>query len=191
LAAVALGLLGAVGLALATREPGLGLRLFAAAVPLLVVAGVLGTCQPRNDPRAELLAALPVGPPVVFGVRLAAVLVLDLALAVLASVALALFGHPAGVTDLVAGWLGQALLAAAVGVVGAVWHSPAVGASAAVALWGLGTVVGPLTGALPSWARAGIAEFWATSPGAVAVAMLLYGVAVLGMRFSRSGGAAV
>jgi hypothetical protein len=89
----------------------------------------------------------------------------------------------------VAGWLGQALLASAVGVVGAIRGSPAMGGAAAVALWGLGAVVGPVAAALPTWLRDGVAQVWSTTPWTIGAALLLYGVAVAGMRFPRTGDA--
>lgn len=189
LPAVALGLFGAVALALAVPTPALGLLFFTAVVPLLVIGSVLAGCRTRDDPRAELLSALPIGPSLVFGLRLTAVLAVDLALALSASVLFAALGHSAGVAEVVAGWFGQALLASAVGVVCAVWRSPAVGVSAALGLWLLGEVVGPLAAAVPLWLRAGIAEVWATTPWTVAAAVLVYGVGVAGMRFPRTGGA--
>lgn len=175
-----LGLVAAVALALAVPAPGAAVRLFTAAVTVVVLGGAGAVCASRWDPRHELLAAMPVSPRVVFLARLVLVLAADLLGAVLASVAAALLGLPVGVGQLILGWLGPALLAAAVSVVLSVWRSVWLGSMVGAAAWLLG-----LLGSLPGTgsSRAGVAQLtpqWATTttPWMLALALALLAAAV-------------
>jgi hypothetical protein len=174
-----LGLVAAVALALAVPVPDAAVRLFTAAVTVVVMGGAGAVCASRWDPRHELLAAMPVSPRVVFLARLVLVLAADLLGAVLASLAAALLGLPIGVGQLILGWLGPALLAAAVSVVLSVWRSVWLGSMVGAAAWLLG-LLGSLPG--PGSSRAGVAHLtpqWATTtPGMLALALALLAAAV-------------
>ncbi|MGX1774942.1 hypothetical protein ACWIGW_22720 [Nocardia brasiliensis] len=175
-----LGFVGCVLLAVLTRHSGTTATLFGLAVTLLFQLGTLTTCVPRSDPRSELFGALPIAPAVVFACRLVVVLVADIALALLASLLATGLGGSPGFGAMVAGWLGPALLASAVGVAVAVWRSPPVGAGAGAVVWLLGAAASAQTG--PAH-RVGalIAPLWSTSALTLVVAALLLVAAAAGM----------
>lgn len=157
--------------------PPMGPSLLGPGVSLLVTAGVLTVCEPRRDPRRELLYSMPVPPVAVWLTRLALVVGVDLLAATVLSVAVGGLAG-VGVTGLVALWLGPALLTASLAAFGSVWRSPAVGA----VLGGLGWLAGaaaavgdllPLPGAVLRVA----AVMWSTNVGTLAAALLLVGAA--------------
>jgi hypothetical protein len=97
--------------------------------------GSVAICSRRTDPRLELLSTMLVSPATVFAARLVLVLSIDLVLALAASVAMHQLGAFPDVFQVVSQWLGQALLASAVGVACAVWKSPLVGGAIAATVW--------------------------------------------------------
>lgn len=115
------GFVTALVAALSTHDPTWGVRLFGVMVTLLLLVGAMAVCQPRRDPRRELLYALPVSPGAVFLARLTLVLSLGLGAALAGSIAVGAAGHRAGVTELILQWLGPSLLSSSVAVVLAVW----------------------------------------------------------------------
>ncbi|MFI9625605.1 hypothetical protein [Streptomyces sp. NPDC052042] len=135
----AIGLVAAALISSTQVQERLGTRLFGAVVVLSVLLGALIVASPRRDPRRELLFTLPVSPTAVFLARLATVLCVDLALAMVCS---ALVRGP-GWWAVVASWLGESLLAASLALALSVRFSPPVGAAAGGTLWFLGVVGGP------------------------------------------------
>ncbi|ASF09890.1 hypothetical protein NBRGN_045_01030 [Nocardia brasiliensis NBRC 14402] len=180
----ALGFVGSVLLAVLTRHSGAAAPLFGLTVTLLFQLGTLATCMPRSDPRLELFATLPIAPAAVFACRLIVVLAADLALALLASLLASGVGASADFGATVAGWLGPALLASAVGVAGAVWRSPPVGAGAGAVMWLLGAAATADAGPAHR-VGAVIAPLWSTSVLTLAVAALLLVAAAAGMSRPR------
>ncbi|MDT0301348.1 hypothetical protein [Streptomonospora wellingtoniae] len=185
----------AVLLVLAWRSgpyPGL---LLGPGVTLLVTMGVLAVCEPRRDPRRELLYAMPVPPVAVWLARLALVVGVDLIAAAALSAALArLPGGGADAAGLVAVWLGPALLTAALAVFGSVWQSPMAGAVLGGCGWltGVAAAAGHLLPA-PGALLGAAATVWTTNAGTLAAALLLVAAAaVLVTRPGRAlrGGAA-
>jgi hypothetical protein len=111
LAALSLGLIAvATALALTTPAESSAVRLFSLVVNLAVLAGTLGTCTPRRDPRRELTFALPISPATVFLARITLVLAVDVGAALVASAALGLVGRPGSTSQLVMAWGGPAQL---------------------------------------------------------------------------------
>ncbi|MEU3651472.1 hypothetical protein AB0E67_01280 [Streptomyces sp. NPDC032161] len=135
----AIGLVAAALVSSAQMQERVGIRLFGAVVVLSALFGALIVASPRRDPRRELLFTLPVSPAAVFLARLATVLCVDLALAMVCS---ALVRGP-GWWAVVASWLGESLLAASLALALSVRFSPPVGAAAGGTLWFLGVVGGP------------------------------------------------
>ncbi|MFD7643993.1 hypothetical protein ACFV4P_25455 [Kitasatospora sp. NPDC059795] len=168
-------LAGAVAL---LSPPGYADRLGAAAISLVVLLGSLGVVSSRRDPRKELLQALPVPPVTVFLARVTLVLAADLVGGLLVSVASGLLGGPA-VGEVIAGWLGPALLSAGLAMVVAVWKAPWLGLAAGGGLWLTGTFVTlPHTGRRPVGLGALLIDLWTTGPLTVAAGLLLVGCAV-------------
>ncbi|MFF2330194.1 MULTISPECIES: hypothetical protein [unclassified Streptomyces] len=158
----------------------LGVRLFGASVVLLVLFGALIVASPRRDPRRELLFTLPVPPAAVFLARLAVVLCVDLALAMICSV---LVQGP-GWWAVVASWLGESLLAASLALALSVRFSPPVGAAAGGTLWFLGVVGGP-HGLFSTPVDAFLDVILATTPWTIASAAVLLAWAARAMRSYR------
>ncbi|MFD9961232.1 hypothetical protein [Amycolatopsis sp. NPDC058986] len=182
-----LGFAGSVLLAVLTARTGLSTVFFGLAVTLVIQLGTLTACSARSDPRIELMATMPVTPAVVFANRIFVVLALDTLLALAASAAASALGAPAGVPDLIAGWLGQAMFASAVGVVCAVWRSTATGAVAGFVVWLLG-LMGTVSGSgFAHRLGSVIAPLWSTAPTTLLVALLLLLAAVPGMGRPRYG----
>jgi hypothetical protein len=160
-------------------------RFFAAAVVLVILVGTLAVCGGRADPRLELLFSTPISPSVVFTCRLVLVLCVDVALALVASLVVSQVSGVASLLGVVTGWLGQALLASAIGVVCAVWRSRLLGGLASGVVWLLGTAStvphGVLTGRLASV----FSYVWVTTPWTLAATVGLLVLAVRGMRIPR------
>jgi len=176
------GLVAAAAVALATPDPGAASRHFAAGVVLVALLGSLATCAQRADPRAELLMALPISPVTVFTARLVLVLAVDVVLALAGSVVVHGAGVGTDVFDLIAGWLGQSLLASAIAVVGAVRFSTGVGAAAALAAWSLGSLAAIPRGGLAERVSEVSAKVWSTTPWTAVIALALFVLAVRQVR---------
>ncbi|MFF9345840.1 hypothetical protein [Streptomyces sp. NPDC014734] len=164
----AMGLVVAALVASARMQERPGMRLFGAVVVLSVLLGALLVASPRRDPRRELLFTLPVSPAAVFLARLATVLCVDLALAMICS---ALVRGP-GWWTVVASWLGESLLAASLALALSVRFSPTVGAAAGGTLWFLGVVAGP-HGLLTTPFDALLDALLSTTPWTLAAATVL------------------
>ncbi|MFC9437651.1 hypothetical protein [Nocardia sp. NPDC057030] len=171
-------------LAVLTKQSDTAPTVFGLAVTLMFQLGTLAVCLPRTDPRLELFSTLPTAPAVVFACRLLVVLVVDTALALLASMLASELGATADFPAMVAGWLGPAMLASAFGVVCAVWRSPPVGAIAGAVVWLLGAAASSDTG--PAHRIGALIEpLWSTSAATLALAALLLVVAAIGMSRPR------
>ncbi|MGW4383344.1 hypothetical protein [Kitasatospora sp. NPDC004531] len=171
------GLLLAAAVALLS-PPGYADRLGAAAISLVVLLGSLGVVSGRRDPRKELLQALPVPPVSVFLARVTLVLAADLVGGLGVSVASGLLGGPS-IGQVIAGWLGPALLSAGLAMVVAVWKAPWLGLTAGGGLWLGGTFVTlPHTGRHPVGVGRVLVELWTTGPLTVVGGLLLVGCAV-------------
>ncbi|MDA0563596.1 hypothetical protein LG943_04515 [Streptomonospora sp. S1-112] len=168
-------------LAAAWRAEPIAEPLLGPGVTLLLTAGVLAVCEPRRDPRSELLHSLPVPPVAVWLCRLALVVAVDLAAALVLTAAVGRVAEGAAdAPQLVASWLGPALLTAALAAFGAVWQSPAAGAVLGGCGWVIGAVVA-VGGVLPVPGRftAVLAAVWTTNAGTLAASLLLIGCAAL------------
>ena len=161
----------------AQMQERLAMRLFGAVVVLSVLLGALIVASPRRDPRRELLFTLPVSPAAVFLARLATVLCVDLALAMVCS---ALVRGP-GWWAVVASWLGESLLAASLALALSVRFSPPVGAAAGGTLWFLGVAGGP-HGMFSTPIDALLDALLATTPWTLATAAALLAWAARAMR---------
>ncbi|WP_107654354.1 hypothetical protein [Nocardia suismassiliense] len=179
-----LGFLCCLLLAVFIKQSATAPTVFGLGVTLLFQLGTLAACLPRADPRLELFSTLPIPPAVVFACRLAVVLFADTALALLASMLASEFGATADFPAMVAGWLGPAMFASAVGIVCAVWRSAQVGAVAGGVVWLLGAAASSATGPVH---RVGalLEPLWSTSVATLLIAALLLVVAVVGMRRPR------
>ncbi|MFE7954179.1 hypothetical protein [Streptomyces sp. NPDC057413] len=164
----AVGLVVAAVVAPLLDEGRLGARLFGAVCVALIVLAGLVVASPRRDPRGELMFTLQVPPGTVFLARMAVVIGADLVLAVACS---ALIGGP-GWWPVVAGWLGEALLASSLALALAVRVAPAVGLAAGGSLWLLGVVTGP-QGLVSTPLRAVLGPLLVTSPWTVGGSVLL------------------
>jgi hypothetical protein len=165
-----LGLGGAVALALTVPYGAMADRLFAALTSLVVLIGALTACRRRGDPRTELLGTMTVTPMEVFACRLAIVMGADLALAMLASVVVAITAGHDSLLPVVTGWLAPALLASSAGVFCSVWRSQSTGLTVGVVLWLFGSLRPPDV----------LAHEW-TQPTALTLSALLLAVAMYGM----------
>ena len=134
-ATTVLGLAATTVLAAMSHDETIGQAVFGLGVSLVFQLGALTACVARTDPRLELTTTMPVSPAVVFAARIVIVLAADVLLSWAASGLAIAAGLPATLPDLVAGWFGQAMLAASVGVVAAVRWSPTTGAGASAAAW--------------------------------------------------------
>ncbi|OKJ37574.1 MULTISPECIES: hypothetical protein [unclassified Streptomyces] len=173
----AIGLVAAALVSSAQMQERVGIRLFGAVVVLSVLFGALIVASPRRDPRRELLFTLPVSPAAVFLARLATVLCVDLALAMVCS---ALVRGP-GWWAVVASWLGESLLAASLALALSVRFSPPAGAAAGGTLWFLGVVGGP-HGLLSTPLDALLDGLLSTTPWTLAAAAALLVWAARAMR---------
>lgn len=184
-----LGLVASTVLAVLCRDEAICRAVFGLGVSLVIQVGALAACASRTDPRLELATTMPVSPPVVFAARLVVVLATDILLAWAASAVAVAAGVPATLPDLVAGWFGQAMFAASVGVVGAVRWSPTVGAGASAAAWLIA-----LTAAVPGAGLLGrigqlLSPLAATSPQSLMISAALLAFAMLTMRRPTRPGA--
>lgn len=185
-----LGLLAAVLLVPAVPNPVLAERFFGAAVSLVVMIGSVAICTRRTDPRLELLSTMLVSPATVFAARLALILSIDLVLALAASVAMRQLGAFPTVFDVtvfgvVSQWLGQALLASAIGVACAVWKSPLVGGAVGATVWFLCSASTLPSGVLSVQLGPVVSHVWATTPWTLAAALLVLALAVRTMGTPR------
>ncbi|MDA8369787.1 MAG: hypothetical protein M0026_07930 [Nocardiopsaceae bacterium] len=175
--------------------PIMGAVLLGPGVTLLVTMGVLAVCEPRRDPRREMLYSMPVPPVAVWLARLALVVGVDFtAAAALTAVIGYLPGGEADVVHLAALWLGPALLTAALAAFGSVWQSPMAGALLGGCGWLTGAVAtaGDLLPVPGSFLRVAAAA-WTTNAGTLTAALLLIGAAaflVTRPRHDLRGGAA-
>ncbi|SDC53906.1 hypothetical protein [Actinokineospora iranica] len=177
-----LGLVLATVIGLATQDPVLAKHYFGAVVVLVVLLGACATTTRRGDARSDLLCSLPISPATVFACRVVLVLCVDLALALSASVLVHVWGNVAPLTELVGGWLGQALLASAIAVACSVWRSPPVGAVAAATTWFVCSLTTLPGGELAERAGTAVGRVWGTTPWGLALSVVLVVAAVLRSR---------
>jgi len=180
-----LGFLGAILLALTTAQLSMADRYFPAVVVLVIFVGTLTVCGGRADPRLELLFSTPISPSVVFTCRLLLVLCVDVALALIASLVVSQVGGILDLLDVVTGWLGQALLASAIGVVCTVWRSRLLGGFLGGIVWLLGTASTVPHGVLTRQLASVFSYVWATTPWTLGVAAGLLVLAARGMGIPR------
>ncbi|MFG2445257.1 hypothetical protein ACGFQG_20525 [Nocardia fluminea] len=181
-----LGFVGSVLLAILTQESGSAPKTFGLAITLLFQLGTISVCIPNLDPRLELFGALPIPPSAVFASRLVVVLIADSVLALLASALASELGATADFSGMVAGWLGPALFASAVGVVCAVWRSAQLGAIAGAIVWALGAAAATDSG--PAQRLGALIEpLWSTSALTLLLAAVLFAAAGAGMSRYRYG----
>ncbi|GAA1077834.1 hypothetical protein [Nocardiopsis composta] len=164
--------------ALKAPSPGLGALFLGPGATLVVTVGALAACEPRRDPRMELMRTMRVPPVAVWLSRLALVLGADLAAAGAVSLAAGLVhGGPREAAVLVASWLGPALLGSALAAFGSVWRSPLVGAVLGTSSWLLSTLAaGPVPagrGMLLGPLADTIGPVWSTGPVSLLLAAAL------------------
>lgn len=144
---------------------------FVSLAPLAVAAG---SAMLFRDGLGELALVLAATPRLVLVARLVVVFAVDLAAALLTSVAVAGRLHEA-LGALIAAWLGPMLLLAVVSLLASILSGPGTGITVALGLWllrvlaGLDTPGGIITGSV----AARIDEAWATSPAVLAGAVVL------------------
>lgn len=161
--------------------PFMGSLLLGPGITLVVTTGALAVCEPRRDPRNELLYSMPVPPVAVWLTRLALVVGVDLITATALTVVVGrLSDTGADVSVLVASWLGPALLTAALAAFGAVWQSPMVGVVLGGCGWltGVAASAGDVLPAPGAFLRV-VETAWSTNVGTLTVALLLTGAAAL------------
>jgi anti-sigma factor RsiW len=106
--------------------------------PLVAAGGVAAVCGPSVDARLEVALSTATSPRLVLLARLVLIFAFDLALAVLASFALAAGRHDGGVWQLIAAWLGPMLLLSSLSlVVAGLTRRPALGITVGFGLWAL------------------------------------------------------
>ncbi len=152
--------------------PGMALSLFA---PLAAAVGVAQIYGQENDPAFEIALATPTSPRLVLLARLVLVLAWDLALAVVASVILALLDGPAVFLPLVSLWLGPMLLLGCLALLLSLFVHSSLAITAAAVLWllrAIDVLDGPHLRELAG--LSGLMDaVWQTSPFVVAAALLL------------------
>ncbi|GAA0833060.1 hypothetical protein ACFQVD_25285 [Streptosporangium amethystogenes subsp. fukuiense] len=149
----------------------------ALAAPLIAMAGVAASYGPEHDDAFELVAATPMSPRVILLARLTLVFGYDLALALLASAALALFSldsAPFGLVPLVSTWLGPMAMLAALSLLLSVCWNPGGAMGVGLAVW---TLYALTTTDLP--VPDGLRDLWTTSPAMVGLALALLLAAVI------------
>ncbi|WP_406318778.1 hypothetical protein OHA77_15310 [Streptosporangium sp. NBC_01639] len=141
----------------------------ALAAPLVAAAGVATLYGPEQDDAFELVAVTPTSPRVVLLARVTLVFGYDLLLALLASVVLAPLSYlPAGLSSLIATWLGPMAALAALTLLLAVCWNPGGAMGGALAVWSLYALTFTDVPVLESLQR-----FWTTGPPTVGLALAL------------------
>lgn len=138
------------------------------------LAVAVGSAMVFGDGLGELALVLPATPRLVLVARLVVVFAVDLAAALLASVAVAGRLHE-GLSVLVAAWLGPMLLLAMVSLLISALSGPAAGITGALGLWFLRVLAGldAPGGIVSGPVAARIDEAWTTSPAVLAGAVVL------------------
>lgn len=152
-------------------EAGMVLALVA---PLVAAMGVAFIYGPDNDPGLELSLATPTPPQLVLAARLALVYGFDLALAVLATLVLAVPGGSA-LVPLISLWLGPMLFLSALTLVLSLLWGSALAVIAAMGLWLLRLIVALDSGrSLDLGVFSELGEtFWQRTPLLIALTALL------------------
>ncbi|WP_030912751.1 hypothetical protein [Streptosporangium amethystogenes] len=168
---LASALVMAISVGFVMAKGGYGEFLLTLAAPLIAMAGVAASYGPEHDDAFELVAATPTSPRVILLARLTLVFGYDLALALLASAALALFplnSAPWGLVPLITTWLGPMAMLAALSLLLSVCWNPSGATSVGLAVW---TLYALTTTDLP--VPDGFRDFWTTSPATVGLALAL------------------
>ncbi len=129
----------ALGVILTFLFPGTGVNssLLALAAPVVAAGGIALVYGPENDPATELEVATPVSPALILLARLVLVYGYDLALAVLASVALWLAPDHLMLSQLILAWLAPMLFLSALALALSVIVNSQMAMLIAFSLWGL------------------------------------------------------
>ncbi|SHN75629.1 anti-sigma factor family protein [Cryptosporangium aurantiacum] len=148
--------------------------------PIVAAAGVAGTYRSGRDPAAELIAATP-GSGLLLLVRLALVFGYDLAIAVVASVALAAadVADTASLNTLVGAWLGPMALLSSLSLLIAVRFGSDVALSAAVGLWAVRVLAGDVLLSPDALPARVIVTVWSTNAPVLAVSAAVALIALL------------
>jgi hypothetical protein len=148
--------------------------------PIVAAAGVAGTYRSGRDPAAEVVAATPTSGRLLLLVRIALVFGYDLALALIASAALAATGAAgtASLNTLVAAWLGPMALLSSVSLLIAVRFGPDVALGAAVGLWAVRVLIGGVL-VRDGWAARFVVEAWTTNTPVLIISAGLTIVAII------------
>jgi Putative zinc-finger len=146
--------------------------------PVVAVAGVAGVYGPGRDPAFEALAITVTSPRLVLLARVTLVFAYDLALALATSAVVRLAAPEVGLVELVVAWLGPMTLLSALSLLLAMWIGPNVSMAVAASLWALRVATVSVPELARGWLAAGMRAVWATSPGTVAVTLVLLAAAV-------------
>lgn len=165
-------------LAAGASAGGVVLAVFA---PMVAAVGVAFIYGPENDPSLEVALSTPTSPRLVLLARLTLVYGYDLALALAATVVLALATGGAGFLGLISLWIGPMLFLSALALFLSLLFNPTLATLVALILWGVrllaysSTVQGfPLTGGMRL-----LESFWQSTPLLLPLAALLLLVTVL------------
>ena len=128
-----------LGVILTFLFPGSGVNssLLALAAPIVAAGGIALVYGPENDPATELELATPVSPALILLARLVLVYGYDLALALVASVALWLAPDHLMLSQLILSWLAPMLFLSALALALSVIINSQMGMIIAFSLWGL------------------------------------------------------
>lgn len=184
---VASALVMALGTALAvaqTAADGWAGGILALVAPVVAAVGVSGVHGPQRDPAFEVVAATPTSPRLILLIRVALVFGYDLALALAASVGVAMAGAEApGLRTLIVAWLGPMALLSALCLVLVVWVGPDVAIGAALLLWSLRILAAGVFAEVTA-----LAEFvelaWSTN---LATGLVTVGLVVVAVILAGSG----
>ena len=178
---IASALVMALGVVLVLLQDTTGADLVLALVtPIVAAAGVAGTYRSGRDPAAEVVAATPTSGRLLLLVRIALVFGYDLALALMASAALAATGAAgtASLHTLVTAWLGPMALLSSVSLLIAVRFGPDVALGAAVGLWAVRVLIGGVL-VRDGWAARFVVEAWTTNAPVLTISAGLTIVAII------------
>jgi hypothetical protein len=150
-------------------------------IPVIAAVSVAFIYGPENDPSLEVALATPIRPRLVLLARLTLVYLYDLALALGATAILALVGEGVGIWPVISLWIGPMLFLSALTLLLLVSFGTTVAALGAAALWGLRLFAARGENLNPGvWDGASLVrEFWSSTPLLVALAALLFAVAIL------------
>ena len=175
-ATMALGCL----VALLTAGASAGGVVLAVFAPMVAAVGVAFIYGPENDPSLEVALSTPTSPRLVLLARLTLVYGYDLALALVATVVLALANGGVGLWTLISLWVGPMLFLSALALFLSLLFGPTPATLVALTLWGVRLVAysSASQGLDLSWGMRLLESFWQSTPLLLPLAALLLLVTV-------------